>query len=364
MKNKWFLPVILSLILLGIVLASGLFLYLNQQIKNNTIEIDKRIKTHVLQLDGKVTQNLSSYFQKGGQKTPILMHVKLWDTVQKGDPLFTYTDESLYSKEKEIGLTLDNKMIEKDQIEGQILAMEMMESDTSSTNNLDEVEAQLNWLDAELTKAENNIDILKEKQQQISAEIDDLTVKASTDGKVAKLDKAQIEKFSEKTQEKPILVVTDDKYFVEGTANRKQIDFLEPDLKVEARHLMNKDNTYRGVIDAFETIAVQPKAKSQRFLYQAGLDNHKGLYVGDAMKVKVNLSYKDHVWIPEKYVKIKMITHKDKKRLKTPEKKYVVNKVYGKELNEEIVEVKRFVNGQYLVTDGLSSIDMIRAFKK
>ncbi|WP_414044018.1 HlyD family efflux transporter periplasmic adaptor subunit [Macrococcus sp. EM39E] len=363
-KNKWFLPVILSLIVLGIVLASVIFLYLNQQDKKNTIEIDKRIKTHVMSLDGKVKQNLSTYFQKGGQKEPVLMHVKLGDTVQKGDPLFTYTDETLFSKEKEIGLTLDNKMIEKDQIEGQILAMEMIESDTSTGSRLDEIEAQLNWLDSELSKAENNIDILKEKQEQISSKIDELTVKASADGKVAKLNKAQIERFSENTQTVPILTLSDEKFFVEGTTSRKQIDFLEQDLKFEAKHKLNKDSIYHGVIDSFETVAVKPEAKEQRFLYQAGLDNHKGLYVGDKVKVKVNLSFKDHVWLPENYIKKKIVTHKDKKKLQTPEKHYFVSKIYGDQLNEEKVTVKRHVNGQYLVTDGLSSIDAIRAFEK
>lgn len=363
MKNKWFLPVVLSLIVLALVLASVIFLYLNEQDKKNTIEIDERIKTHVLNVDGKVKQNLSNYFQEGEQKEAVQMHVELGDTVQKGDPLFTYNDEALFSKEKEVGLSLDNKMIEKNQIEGQILAMEMIQSDTSSQNKLDEIEAQLNWLDSELTKAENNIDILKEKQTRISGKIDDLTVKASTDGKVVKLDKAQIEKFSEKAQTKPILVVTDKKYFVEGTTSRKQVDFLEEGLKFDAKHVQNKDKLYNGTVDTYEQIAVNPESNTQRFLYQGSLDHHKDLYVGDKMKVKIHLSYKDHIWLPERYVKKKLITHKNKKKLAHPVKEYHVNKIYGDQVNEEKVKVKRFANGQYLVVEGLSSIDAIKAFK-
>lgn len=363
MKKKWFLPLVLSLIVLGLIIASGIFLYLNHQEKKNTIEIDDRIKTHVLNLNGRVKQNLSTYYQNGSQKQPVQVHVKLGDTVQKGDPLFTYANEALFSKEKEVGLSLDNKMIDKDQIEGQIMAMEMMQNETSSDSKLNEIEAQLNWLDSELTKAENNIDILKEKQQQISSKIENLTVKASTDGKVVKLNKAQIERFSDKRQQQPIIIVSDDKYFVEGTAGRKQIDFLEQDLKFDAKHELNKDKTYSGSIDAYEHIAIDPGAKEQRFLYQGGLNQSKHLYVGDKMKVKVHLSYKNHVWLPERYIKKEVITHKDKKKLAEPEHKYYVRKVYGDQLNEEKVTISRHVNGQYLVTEGLSTVDAIRAFK-
>lgn len=363
MKNKWFLPVTLALIVLGLVMASVIILYLNEQDKKQTIHIDERMKSHVLNLEGKVKQNLSTYFQRGDQEEPVLMHVELGDTVQKGDPLYTYTDETLFSEEKAIGLKLDNKMIEKDQVEGQIMALEMMESDASD-GQLDEIEAQLNWLDSELSKAENNIDILKEKQEQISQKINDLTVKASSDGKVVQLNKAQIEKFSEDKQEQPIVVVSDELYFIEGTTSRKQIDFMENHLKTEAKRKSDNKKIYAGEITSFESIARNPEAGTQRFLYQAALDNHKGLYVGDKMKVKIKLSYKDHIWLPEGYVKKKIVTHKNKKKLKHPETEYYVNKVYGDQLNEEKVKVKRFANGQYLITDGLSSIDKIKAFKK
>lgn len=361
-KHKWFLPIVLSLIILALIIASAIFLYLNAQDKKHTIEVDQRIKQHVLNLDGRVKQNLTTYFQKSEQKDAVQMHVKLGDTVQKGDPLFTYNDKALFSKEKEMGLKLDNKMIEKDQIEGQILALENAQQDAAETEKQAEIEAQLNWLDSELTKAENNIDILKEQQEQVSSKIDALTVKANTDGKVVKLDQAQIDKFSDKTQNKPILVISDDKYFVEGTTDRKEIEFLEQNLKLEAEQILHQNKVYNGTIDAFETLAVNPEAKSPRFVYRGGLEQHAGLYIGDKMKVKVHLSYKNHIWLPKEYVKKKLVTEKDGQKLQQPEKEFYVRKVYGDQLNEEKVKVQRYANGQYLITSGLSSIDVIKAF--
>ncbi|MCU7557748.1 HlyD family efflux transporter periplasmic adaptor subunit [Macrococcus capreoli] len=363
MKQKWFLPIFLSLIVLALIIASGVILYMHQQDEKETIHIDERIKTHVLSLDGKVKQNLATYFQKGNQSEPVVMHVKLGDKVQKGDPLFTYNDKVLFSKEKETGLSLDNKMIEKEQVEGQIAAMEAMKQDATYNDKASEIDAQLNWLDSELTKAENNIDILKEKQKQISDQIDALTIKASIDGKVAQLNQQQIDKFSQKEQTEPILVLSDDAFFVEGNAKRDQIEFLETGLKFDGQHKLNKEQEYSGAIDSFEQLSANPDAKTQYFNYKGHLDSSEGLYVGDDMSVKVHLSYKKHIWLPERYVKKKLVTHKNKQKLTTPEKTYYVRKVYGDQVNEEKVTVERIVNGQYLVTEGLTSIDAIKPFK-
>ncbi|MCE4957283.1 HlyD family efflux transporter periplasmic adaptor subunit [Macrococcoides caseolyticum] len=362
MKHKWFLPIALTLIVLGLLLACLIILYIHQQDKKHTIEIDDYYKQHVLELDGVVKQTLSPYYQKGDQKEPVLVHVKVGDTVQKGDPLYSYHNETLFSQEKAIGLQLDNKMLDKDQIEGQILAMETMQNESSSEKKRKEIDAQLNWLDRELEKAENNIDILKEKQTQISARIEALTVKASRDGKVVKIDKAQIEKFTDKVQSKPVLTLSDDQFFVEGTINRKQIELMEKGLKFDVIHSLNKDRTYQGEIESFDQIA-DLNNQTQSFLYQGSLNQSKGLYVGDEVKVNVHPSRKNHVWLPKEYVKEKIITHKNKQKLKTPEKQYYVNKVYGDQLNEEKVTVKRSTNSYYLVTEGLSSIDVIKPFK-
>ncbi len=384
MKKNWFWPVVLILVILGLIIISGIYMALRAIDANNTIAIDERMKNHVITVEGEATQKLGFYYLKGKQKEPVLMHVQVGDAVQKGDPLFTYVDDKLNNEEAEIALRIDNKRIEKQQVEGQIAAYEdqRLEADLEDAATID---AQLNWLDSELSKAENNINILEEKQKKVVRKIDNLTIKAGADGDVLAVNDEQVQAFTSARQDQPVVTLSVDALHIDGVANRYEVQFLEPNLKLLAAR-DGSDKAYKGQLETIsrtpvdhldsgslpktpeapvetteEPSAEQPEQPSE-FKYTAFFEQSGQLMAGDTLHVKIYPSFKNHIWLPERFVKKEVITTENGQKLKTAVTKYYVQKVYGEEINKEAVTVKKHVDGQYLVTDGLSSIDKITVF--
>lgn len=385
MKKNWFWPLVLILVIIGLLVIAGIYMAVKTFQSNNTLEIDQRIKQHTVTLDGKVTQKLGFYYLKPAQKEPVMMHVQLGEYVQKGDPLYTYVDEKLNNLEREIELQLDNKRVEKEQIEGQIVSYETARDNATKDSDIERIDAQLNWLNAELTKAENNVSIMEEKQKKISAQKDALTVKAGADGEVLNVDEEQLQRFTSNEQNKPVVTLGVEHLNVEGLAGRYAVLFMEPNLKVDVTAKDVSDTTYKGNIESVEktpqshlqqgdieesltseapTTEEPSKGKKEvpQFKYTAILDRTNHLYDGDLVRVKVYLSYKNHIWLPKKFVQQKT-TVETRDGQKEKQRTYYVNKVYGQEVKKEMVTVEKTSGGQYLVTKGLSTIDTLRSFK-
>ncbi|UTH14158.1 HlyD family efflux transporter periplasmic adaptor subunit [Macrococcus equipercicus] len=355
---------------------------------NNTLDIDERMKNHVINTKAEARQKLGFYYLRASQKEPVLMHVQTGDKVQKGDPLFTYIDERLNNDETEVELQLDNRRVAKEQVRGQIAAYEDKKL-TAAARDTATINAQLNWLDSELTKAENNIDILKERQKRIVKQIDDLTVKAGADGTVLSVNEEQLQSFTSSSQYKPVVTLSMDALYIDGTANRYDMQFLEPNMKLKVTSSAVKGETFKGQLETISKTPVEhlaegnlPVAASQpeteqptteqpetkkpeasEFQYSGFLNKADHLVDGDPLHVKVYPSYKNHIWLPERFVMKDVVTKEKDKKLKKPVTKYYVQKVYGKETNNELVVIKAHLGGQYLVTKGLSSIDKIKAFQ-
>ncbi|TDM07872.1 hypothetical protein [Macrococcus lamae] len=393
MKKNWFWPVVLIIVILGLIVISGIYMALRTINANNTLDIDERMKNHVITVDGTARQKLGFYYLTGSLKEPVLMHVQTGDTVQKDDPLFTYVDQKLNNEETEIELQLDNKRVEKEQVEGQIAAYEdrRLDADFEETATID---AQLNWLDSELTKADNNISILEEKQKKIVKKIDELTVKAGADGEVLAVDDEQVQAFTSDRQDQPVVTLSVDTLHIDGAANRYEMQFLEPNLKLKAVSPEVDDHIYKGQLESIsktpiehletgkltetahdesvepvteEPTTEEPEDKpisNTKFQYTGFLSKSTNLVDGDEMNVKIYPSFKDHIWLPERFVKKEVVTKDKGKKLTVPITKYYVQKVYGEETNKELVTIKKHVGGQYLVTKGLSSIDKISAFDR
>lgn len=372
MKNKWFKYGLIGIIAIGALIIGGAYIFLKSYEKSHTISIDDYLKQDVVKVKGTVKQNLGFYYLKGNQKKPVSLHVKMGEHVAKGDPLYTYVDDTLTTDEKSVSLELDNKRIEKEQIEGQIQSYEAMQQ-SASENKRTEIEGQLNWLDSELTKAENNISILEEKQQAIAKKTENLTITADTDGVVAKIDEEQLHAYTSDEQLKPIIVISNDNFIVKGHATDEQIPFLEPQLKFDG-NIKRIDKNVKGQLSQVSHVALSnldrgdlqlEKPKQVQHLYdiEGTFDKTEDLLDGETFNMKIYPSYKNHIWLPKQYVNEKRYT-KDKqgKKLAKPEKKYFVQKIYGKETNEEEVTVEKVQSGRYLVTKGLSVVDSIRAY--
>ncbi|GGB13272.1 efflux RND transporter periplasmic adaptor subunit [Macrococcus hajekii] len=354
MKSKWFWPLLLSLLIVLIVAGTGIYMAVKSNEAENTLYVDNYIKNQTLKIEGKVAQQQSAYYLKPGKKEAVKLHVKEGEVVQAGNPLFTYGENDKEDDQTELSLQLDNKRVEKEQIEGQIAAYKERLA-TAAPEESTTLQAQINWLESEQTKAENNISILEQQQKEIDNHIGEQTIKAGASGTILDIDNNQLQAFTANRQDKPVVTMGIDQPYFEGFAGRNQVELLAPMLQFKTE----SDQPVKGELTK---VALTPqnelltKEKAEdNFLIEGQLDKTVGLYLGDKMTIIIHPSQKDHVWLPKKYVK------KETKNNKT---KYVVKKVYGSDKKDETVTVEREAAQYYLVTKGLSAIDKLHAFEK
>ncbi|TDM13013.1 efflux RND transporter periplasmic adaptor subunit [Macrococcus bovicus] len=353
MKRKWLWPLLLTLLIFAMIAGSAVYMAYQSHQAENTIYIDDFIKKQTIIIKGKVVQHQATYYLKPAKNDPVKVHVKEGEKVAAGNPLYTYR-EADQEGNTELSLQLDNKRVEKEQIEGQITAYEERLAEATSEESAS-IEAQINWLESELTKAENNISILEEKQKKQEDKVGALTIKASQAGTILDIDDDQLQSFTAVRQDKPVLTMSVGKPYFEGYARRSEVELLSPVMPFES----TDDSPVKG---SLTKVALTPRdelrGKSQGvqgFLIEGRLDKTDGLYLGDRLSIAVHPSKKGHIWLPEKYVK---------KVMKADKPEYFVKKVYGSDKNEAKVMVEKEAEQYYLVTQGLSAIDKLEAYKK
>lgn len=353
MKRKWLWPLLLSLLILAIIAGSGIYMTYKTNQAKNTIYVDDYIKHQTIEIKGRVAQHHAVYYLKPGNKQPVKLHVKEGETVSAGNPLFTYTESSMADDHTELSLQLDNKRVEKEQIEGQIAAYE----ERLRTADLEEtptIQAQINWLESEQTKAENNIGILEQKQKEMESKINEQTIKAGAAGIVLDIDDNQLQTFTANRQDKPIMTLSTGEQYFEGYADRTEVELLAPAMTFQTTDEEIKGGLTKVALTPSSVLSKKEKPEKS-FLIEGKLNQLDGLYVGDDLTIEVHPSTKDRIWLPRKYVKE---VEKNKKT------QYVVQKIYGNDKKEEAITVERKAKAYYLVTKGLSAIDKLEAFEK
>jgi len=353
MKRKWLWPLLLTLLIFTLIVGSAIYMAYQSNQSKRTIYIDDYIKNQTIIIDGKVTQHQAAYYLKPAKNDPVKLHVKEGETVAAGNPLYTYRAAGQEGN-TELSFQIDNKRVEKEQIEGQISAYEEQLSEANSEQR-DSIEAQINWLESELTKAENNISILEEKQKKQEDKLGALTIKASQAGIILDIDDNQLQSFTADRQDKPVLTIGIGKPYFEGYARRDEVELLSPVMPFETTN----DHPIKG---SLTKVALAPhdelRDKSQDvqgFLIEGSLNKSDGLYLGDRLSIVVHPSKKDYIWLPEEYVK---------KVMKNNKTEYYVKKVYGSDKSETKITVEREAKQYTLVTKGLSAIDKLESYKK
>ncbi|TDL98010.1 hypothetical protein ERX27_04865 [Macrococcus brunensis] len=353
MKRNWLWPLLLTLLIFALIVGSAIYMAYQSNQAKNTIYVDDFIKNQTIIIEGKVAQHQATYYLKPAKNDPVKVHVKEGETVAAGNPLYTYRAAGQEGN-TELSLQIDNKRVEKEQIEGQISAYEERLSEATSEQSAS-IEAQINWLESELTKAENNISILEEKQKKQEDKLGALTIKASQAGTILDIDDDQLQSFTAIRQDKPVLTMSTGKPYFEGYARRGEVELLSPVMPFET----TGDQPVKG---SLTKVALTPRdelrGKSQGvqgFLIEGSLNKADGLYIGDRLSIAVHPSKKGHVWLPEQYVK---------KVMKNNKPEYYVKKVYGSDKSETKVTVEREAKQYVLVSKGLSAIDKLQAYKK
>ncbi|UBH15750.1 HlyD family efflux transporter periplasmic adaptor subunit [Macrococcus armenti] len=345
MKKDWVLPLILGSIIL-IILSLSLFAYISKtNDEKNKLYLGDYIKENQLHVKGKLSRDTIPFYQKGNKSQPVTLHVAEGDEIEVGKPLFSYESSDSVQAQKVLELEIDNKLIEKDQKEGQLLEREQR---LQNNNNNETLNAEINWLENEIRKIDNDLDILNIKSDELTNKIDRQTIKAPKKGKVLQINQQQLAKHTLVNQNEPIMIIGNEKIKIKGQVNR------------DTALQMKKDQVMKFKLDDKETegkiISVKQKIDGERiyFEYEASVDVDDPYYVGQKIKGSIKHNTINNIWIPKSYVKEK----KNKKKTE-----YYVQKVYGKDVNEEKVVVNGATKDALLITKGLTTIDELKKYE-
>lgn len=368
MGKRWIM--LLSFVCLSFILIIAASVWFIKRSYDNwqVLDVHQHIQQHRALLDGKVTQKLSYYYAKGDQTAPVTVHVSLGDYVNVGDPLYSYENEDMTFEEKEITLKIDNERIEKEQVEGQIQSYNQKLYD-ANTKERPEIEAQLKWLDSERSKSENNIKRFEEERKKVSNKVEKLTVTSSVSGEVASINEDALNNFSKENQTEPIMTIATEGVQIEGLASRYDMQFMEEGLKATVIETVN-DDTHKATLEHIEVIpkerienrsskqTIRNYAHQPNFKYVAELDKEVQLYDNDPVEVNVRLSHTDHIWIPQRFVRKEV-----KKERGYEETNYFVDKLEGSSTKQHKVTVEKKLGPYYLITNGVSKADRLKATK-